>query len=83
MAFDAATGKVVVHGLQAGGEGLGETWAYDGTGWERLTDAGPRRGGAKFVFDAGARVLLLYGGGDGAPTNELWAWKAGAWEQVH
>jgi hypothetical protein len=83
MAFDAATGKVLVHGRQAGGEGPAETWAYDGTRWEQLSDAGPRRGGARLVFDAGARLLLLYGGGDGTPTNELWAWKAGAWERVH
>jgi len=83
MAFDVATGKVLVHGLQAGGEGPGETWAYNGNDWTRLAAAGPRRGGAKLVFDAGARLMLLYGGGDGAPTNELWAWNGAAWEQVH
>jgi hypothetical protein len=83
MAFDAATGEVLLHGLKAGGEGPAETWAYDGKAWTLFTDAGPRRGGAKLVFDAGAGMMLLYGGGDGAPTNELWAFKGRVWEQVH
>jgi Galactose oxidase, central domain len=83
MAFDATTGKVLLHGVAAAGAGAGETWAYDGHGWTRLSDAGPRRGGAKLVFDAGTRRTLLYGGGDGTPTNELWAWSGTAWEPIH
>lgn len=83
MAFDVATGTVLVHGVKADGEGPGETWGYDGHGWTRQADAGPRRGGAKLVFDAGAGRMLLYGGGDGAPTNELWALNGRTWEQIH
>ncbi len=82
MTFDAASGKVILQGMASGGEGPGETWAYDGKAWSRLSDAGPRRGGARLVFAAGTRQVLLYGGGDGAPTNELWMWTGSDWKLV-
>jgi hypothetical protein len=80
MAADPRTGAVLLHGVLA--EGPGETWSFDGHAWTRLSAAGPRRGGGKLVFNAKAGAVQLYGGGDGAPTNELWAWNKGSWVQV-
>jgi hypothetical protein len=83
MAFDSEMGKVVVFGVPNESTSGGETWTYSGRHWTRLSDAGPRRGGARLVYDARAHRLLLYGGGDGAPTNELWSWTGTAWEPAH
>lgn len=82
MAADPRTGAVLLHGVRAGGEGQGETWSYDGHAWTRLAESGPRRGGGKLLFNASAGALQLYGGGDGAPTNELWTWNGASWEPV-
>ncbi len=82
MAFDPGSKAVMLYGVPAGAAGQGESWIYRGAAWIRLSESGPRRSGAKLVSEPGSETMLLYGGGDGAPTNELWRWKGGSWALV-
>ncbi|NOT09544.1 MAG: hypothetical protein HOP28_15240 [Gemmatimonadales bacterium] len=59
-----------------------ETWTYDGATWARLTDAGPRRRFPQLMFDSAAGGVLLYGGFDREPSNELWRLRGSAWERL-
>ena len=81
MGYDAARGAVVLHGGGLGPVDPGETWLYDGK-WTRLTADGPRRRYARLEFDPRANALLLYGGFDRRPSNELWRLRGAEWERV-
>jgi hypothetical protein len=81
MGYDAARGAVIMHGGGLGAVDPGETWAYDGR-WTRLTGEGPRRRYARLEFDARAQEMLLYGGFDRQPSNELWRLHAASWQRV-
>jgi hypothetical protein len=82
MAYDPVRGTTVLHGGGLGPVDPGETWAYDGTKWTRITASGPRRRYARLEFDAGSQSLLLYGGFDTQPSNELWRLRGGTWERI-
>jgi hypothetical protein len=81
MTYDAARRVVVLHG---GGleEASAETWTYDGRSWRRASTAGPRRRFARLEFDPGSGSLLLYGGFDRQPSNELWRFRDDTWTKV-
>jgi hypothetical protein len=81
MGYDAARGAVVLHGGGSGPVDPGETWAFDGTSWARLTASGPRRRFARLEFDTKENALLLYGGFDREPSNELWRLTGTVWER--
>jgi hypothetical protein len=72
----------VLHGGGLGPVDPGETWSYDGRAWSRVTASGPRRRYAKLLYDTRARALLLYGGFDDKPTNELWALTGKDWHRL-
>lgn len=78
MAFDELRGAVVMHG---GGEGVAraESWAFDGNAWTRLATDGPPRMNARLYFAPRARALMLFGGFNDAPSNELWLLRDAAW----
>jgi hypothetical protein len=80
MAYDAARRRVVLHG---GGleEASAETWTYDGRSWRLASSAGPRRRFARLEFEPSGS-LLLYGGFDRQPSNELWRFRADTWTKV-
>ena len=79
MDYDRSRRVVVVHAMGRTPSDPAETWTYDGHAWNRVSTTGPRRGGGKLAFDAVNGRMLLYGGGDGAPTNELWSWDGTRW----
>ena len=81
MGYDSDRAAVILHGGGLGEVDPGETWAYDGA-WTRITGAGPRRRFARLEFDPGAKAMLLYGGFDRDPMNELWRLKGASWEKV-
>lgn len=81
MDYDPVRRVVVVHTMGRAPSDPAETWTNDGHTWNRVSTTGPRRGGGKLVFDAVNHYMLLYGGGDGAPTNELWSWDGASWTQ--
>jgi hypothetical protein len=72
----------VLHGGGAGDPAKRETWTFDGRAWSRVTDTGPPRRYARMMFDARTKAMLLYGGFDREPSNELWRFSGGAWNIV-
>ncbi len=64
MAYDAATGDVVLFG-GAGRHGrLGGTWTWDGSTWTKQAPATspPARDGASMAYDAATGTVVLFGG---------------------
>jgi len=83
MAYDAATGNVVLFGGigSSGGQPyLNDTWVWNGSTWteENLTNLPPGRYGAMMAYDAAAENVVLFGG-NGDNTNFLSdTWTLGA-----
>src|SRR5579884_1224268 len=63
MAYDAATGQLILFGGGAGNS-LNDTWAWDGHTWTQLHSASspPARIHACMVYDAASQQLVLFGG---------------------
>src|SRR5207302_2463029 len=68
MAYDAATGTVVLFGGAGNGTShdttLGETWTWSGTTWTQQHPAAspPARTYASMAYDAATRTVVLFGG---------------------
>jgi MYXO-CTERM domain-containing protein len=78
MAFDGS--RVILFGGLADGY-LGDTWAFDGSSWERVADGpSPRAGHAM----AGGGGIVVAFGGQGQDTiyGDTWVWNGGAWKRV-
>jgi hypothetical protein len=77
MAYDAATGNVMVFGgFSDPSQGLDDTWAWNGKTWRQLSPANQPSGrwGGDMVYDAASDGLMLFGGettGDNV-TNQTW-----------
>ena len=82
MGYNAARRVAVVHGGGLGDVDPGETWTFDGKSWTRASASGPRRRYARLEFDTRANALLLYGGFDREPSNELWRLNGTTWERA-
>ena len=65
-----------------------DTWAWDGAGWERIAEAGPRpRFVSLMTEDRSTDGILLQGGhwvdgNDGDFLADTWRWSDGAWLEV-
>jgi hypothetical protein len=82
MAYDAARRVVVLHGGGTGQEEPAETWTFDGSAWRRIATSGPRRRNPRLVFDSSTKTVMLFGGFDAGPSNELWRFAGERWERV-
>jgi hypothetical protein len=82
MAYDVARGLTVLHGGGRSPAERRETWTYDGRAWVSAATDGPPRMWAKLVYDARARDMLLYGGFDREPSNEVWRFSGTGWERL-
>jgi hypothetical protein len=87
-AFDATSGQLIAFGgMDAAGNSLGDTWAWDGSDWHQLNVSGPSaRWGASMAWDPALGAIVLFGGLNGicTPTalNDIWEWKNEQWTQV-
>ena len=63
MAFDAATGSVVLFGGQSRTRSLDDTWTWDGSGWTQAHPATspPPLDNAQMTYDPVSRDVLLVG----------------------
>ena len=71
MAYDAATGTVVLFGgVKDSGGTLADTWTWDGTTWTQQHPATspPARYDAAMAYDAATGTVVLFGGGGAAPA---------------
>ena len=70
MAYDAATGQLVLFGGMdaATNQALGDTWTWDGTTWTKQTrdpTPAPQPLPASMAYDPATAQLVLFGGVDG------------------
>lgn len=89
MVYDSLRGVTVLFG---GGDGLAETFEWDGQAWALRPDAGvaPRLGHA-MAFDEARGVTVLFGGVPGDVSGaqrpvhmaETMEWDGTAWAQLH
>jgi len=86
MAFDPATGQVLLFGGQSASGFMSDTWTWDGTDWTPMADLGstppPMRDAV--ITQAGPNGLLLVGGtmqGGKAVSGE-WFWDGAAWYRM-
>ena len=91
MAYDAATGQVVLFSGWATGGGtlLSDTWVWNGINWTQESPATSpaARGYASMVYDAALGQVVLFGGvGNTAPGsngffNDTWVWNGTNWTE--
>jgi hypothetical protein len=93
MAYDAATGTVVLFGGDVGiyeGPGsslVGDTWTWNGTTWTKQDPAvhPSARSMAAMAYDAATGTVVLFGG-EGTNDETLggtWTWNGTTWTQQH
>jgi hypothetical protein len=81
IVFDAARGRILLHGGRTGvSSSGGDTWEYDGVTWTLLTPAnGPAsRDGHQLAYDNARQRVVMFGGYQ-APQNETWEWDGTTW----
>lgn len=82
MDYDVSRRLTILHGGGTGPTAPSETWAYDGSRWTRLPTTGPPRRYTRLAYDARDRAMLLFGGFNREPSNELWRLRDDAWSLV-
>jgi len=84
MAYDAATGQVVLFGGWAPGGIRSDTWTWNGTNWTRQTPAThpPTVAGASMAYDAATGQVVLFGGlQDYTLSDRTWTWNGTTWTE--
>jgi len=86
MAYDAATGTVVLFGGQTSDiHFFADTWTWDGTTWTRQHPAARphSRAAAPMAYDAATGTMLLFGGNHFRLLAGTWIWDGTTWTQQH
>jgi hypothetical protein len=75
-------GRLILFG-GSGDDPPRETWAFDGTAWQRLTSIFqevPGRSNAAMAYDPHRERTVMFGGGDeGFVLEDLWEWDGNRW----
>lgn len=85
IAFDSATGQLVLFGGEQTLGPIGETWTWTGSTWRQLLPgASPSpRLLAALGPNGSSPGLVLYGGGDFSHAyHDTWIWNGTSWHQV-
>ncbi len=84
MAYDAARGETILFGGRTAGGFLGDTWAYDGSGWRQIRPQHSPLARAEhaMTYDPLRQRVVLFGGTDGADFDDIWEWDGNDWTQV-
>jgi hypothetical protein len=87
MAYDAATGTLVLFGGTNGNGDFGDTWTWNGTTWAQRHPATspPALWGASMAYDAATGTVVLFGGGNGngGLLADTWTWDGTTWTKQH
>jgi len=88
MAYDAATGQVVLFGGYSvdpsSGDPItyGDTWVWNGSTWTQAAGGPSARYSATMVYDAATQSIVLFGGdGPGGVKSDTWIWNGSSWTQ--
>jgi hypothetical protein len=84
MAYDAATGTVVLFGGNGHRRPLADTWTWDGTTWTKQHPAvhPSTRTQAAAAYDAATSSVVLFGGkgtSSGFLLGDTWTWDGTSW----
>jgi len=96
MAYDPASGNMVLFGGYSSSGPLNDTWIWNGTTWTQVddsTDSGctincanspPARSAASMSYDPATGNMVLFGGSDASNgnLNDTWTWSGTTWTQV-
>lgn len=88
MAYDAATGKIVLFGGYNDNPNhiaFTDTWTWNGETWKKLPHTGPKVGFAtQMTFDASTQQLILFGGSDlNRYSTATWILNGNTWSVQH
>ena len=78
MAFDPATGTMVLFGGDGSSGLLADTWTWNGTTWTKQspTTSPSARYGASMAYDPATGSMVLFGGyGNGGALSDTWTWQ--------
>ena len=85
MAYDPATGDMVLFGGDNGSGAVGDTWTWNGTTWTEQSPATspPARYLASMAYDPGTGDMVLFGGFNGSSGNlgDTWTWDGTTWTE--
>ena len=84
MAYDAASGTVVLFGGFNRKGPLGDTWTWNGATWTKQVAAAypPARDEAAIAYDAATGTVVLFGGfGRLGPLGDTWTWNGASWSK--
>ena len=75
MAYDAATGTVVLFAAGSG-NAAGDTWVWNGSTWikQHPATSPPARNYASMAYDAATSNIVLFGGANGGWLGDTWTW---------
>lgn len=85
MAFDQATGQMILFGGQSNSGLINDTWNWNGTTWTQLfpSTSPPARFGASMAFDQSTGQLILFGGQPSSGFfGDTWSWDGTTWTQL-
>ena len=92
MAYDTATGQLILFGGDTPSGFSSTTWVWTGSTWEKLnpTNRPAARGGGSMAYDPATGRLILFGGYDEGLSNAAtegylattWAWTGTDWTEL-
>jgi len=78
MAYDTATGNVVLFGGYSGSTWFTDTWTWDGSAWTQQAPPAspPGRAGGSMAYDAATSTVVAFGGQNrhGELFSGTWTW---------
>jgi hypothetical protein len=85
MAYDPIGGQLVLYGGDVPGQYGGmtsvfDTWEFDGTTWNEVSDPNMSWRGHGLAYDTSSSELLLVT--ESGSTSATWAWQSSSWKEV-
>lgn len=83
VAYDGASGRLLLFGGQNGSAQFSDTWLFNGSAWRPVvTPTAPAaRSGAAIAYDPSFQGVVLFGGdaGSGRAANDTWLFSGATW----
>ena len=81
MAYDQATGQLLLLSAPLSATGPGQTWTWNGTAWT-VVGTTPKNDEASMAYDASSGQMLLYAGAPFSGAGSTWSWDGSTWTEV-